>query len=413
MYKNIGELIGLYRTKYFKTTRSEYYSQKSFVIDGNRKICTQSKLSDIENGRIKIPHPEYYDYFIRKLNRKSTDYDSVSLLYKKLINDLVRLIQYGIKDELEDLYTLYKSNFKKYSDTFYLAEINNIIEMSFTQIKGMQIPDKHFFDFYSESLDFFTEELQLLILNLLYIYIENHDHTKVAREFVFSKIQNIKLDCPLNFILRSSVNVRTRNLLIAQKILNEIDTTNLNNLMLFKIDRLKYMMNTSLISDIKEIENMTNPSEIYSEINRFELCRPFLHIASIYHSYQKYDKALLNYINSININESIVCLNLIYIFDCLFELNQLNFIERYFVASSKYIQNFSLLHNEIHTFLWNIYISNFNFSEVFSTSNLFEQLSFLNKQSPYIQIMRKNILNCAIKSRKYKLIIDFEKIVMK
>lgn len=411
MFKNVGKLIGFYRKQKLDSTKDPKYTQVNFIKYEHRDICSQSKLSDLENGKIKIPYPDEYQSLIKNLDFIPIDYIKVKDSYDDFVNRLLYRLQYKNTESLNSLIDEFDTNLLKYDSYFYLHELNEIIKFTFNHIKGISLPNAESYEFYLDSIQCYNNDIQCLILNLAYIILENYNPSISARERITSLIESSKLSNPLIQILKATLHFRQSNFKRVNKILSLIDIEKLNDYSKFKIERLQFMMKTERVFHPEQLSLIHNPSKIYNDVNRFELCRPYLHIATLYYSFKEYFLAIEHYQESIRINSEVSCLNLIYIFDCLYELNRLNEFENYSKISDLHLNKFTQLHRDIREFC--LALSN-NFSTILDSAmlnSLITNLSILNKESPYIYIIRKHLLLNIAMTHKYRIIYDFEKTI--
>lgn len=110
------------------------------------------------------------------------------------------------------------------------------------------------------------------------------------------------------------------------------------------------MMETENVDEIKYLLSIQNPSYRYFEINRFEYCRTFMHTATLLYSFKEFVLSFEQYQEAIRINPEVSCLVLIYLFDCLYESNQLNIFERFYNLSKSYLDKYTKLHRDISEF---------------------------------------------------------------
>lgn len=409
MYQNVGKLIGFYRKQKWENTKDSKYVQINFIKFDQCLICSQSKLSFIENGNIKNPYPEEYHSLITNLGFQSLDYFNVESNYEVFLSKLLYTIQYDNTESLNELVIEFENNLERYNSFFYLSNVNEIIKFTFNYLKSVSLPDMDNFDFYIKSIDCYSKDIQCLILNLAYLLVENYNPSHEARNQITTLILNTKINNPLIEILKATLYLRQRNFKIVNKILSLIDFDMLNNYLKFKIERLRFMMETENVDEIKHLLSIQNPSYRYFEINRFEYCRTFMHTATLLYSFKEFFLSFEQYQKAIRINPEVSCLSLIYLFDCLYESNQLNIFDGFYNLSKLYLDKYTQLHRDISEFCYTL--SNNYSTSIYSEllNSLFANLSTLNRESPYIQIVRKHLMIHVTKTHKYKIIYDLEK----
>jgi tetratricopeptide (TPR) repeat protein len=408
MYNNVGKLIGYYRKKMYDKTKLTNFSQVGFVFYGDRMICAQSKLSIIENGKIRIPYPDEYDYLIKNLGYTSTDYKNVDTLYSDYITKIFDALQYQPEIALLDLLEIYNQQLKEFNDIFYLHELNFVIKATINAHLGVSLPNLEFLDNYLDALECFPNEVQFLILDLANLIVENYIPYKEVRDKVNGLVDHLHLDAPIVQILKASRNLRQLKMIDVQQKIKSIKTESLNNLMKFRIQRMLFMIEIESVDQLANRSELLNPAVEYEDINRFERCRPYVISGYLHYSFQNYEVALKEYKNAQAINPEAVCFSLIYISDCLYELHRMDDLRPYLIEAEKHIRNFSALHYEVDGFFNIITGMQKQDDESIQFRPLFKSLSQLNSDSPYVRIIRKHLLNYAKRTHKYKLIFDYE-----
>lgn len=408
MYNNVGKLIGYYRKKMYDKTKLTNFSQVGFVFYGNRMICAQSKLSIIENGKIRIPYPDEYDYLIKNLGYNSLDYRNVETQYIDFIAQILYTLQYQPEQRLLDLLEIYDRQLKRFDDTFYLHELNIIIKATINAHLGISLPDLGFLDIFLDALECFPNEIQFLILDLANLIVENYIPYKEIRDKVNSLVDRLQLDSPIVQILKASRNLRQLKMIDVQQKIKSIRSDSLSHLLKFRIQRLLFMIEIESVDQLANFSELLNPAVEFEDVNRFERCRPYVISGYLHYSYQNYAKALSEYQNALLINPQAVCFSLIYISDCLYALRRMDELHPYLIEAEKHITSFSVLHYEVLRF-FNIITGLQNYDdESIQFRSLFKSLSQLNSDSPYVRIIRKHLLNYAKRTHKYKLIFDYE-----
>lgn len=408
MYNNVGKLIGYYRKKMYDETKSTIFNQVGFVFYGNRRICAQSKLSIIENGKIRIPYPDEYDYLIKNLGFNPADYRDVDTLYSDFIAQILDVLQYQPELALLDLLEIYHCRLKEFNDIFYLHELNLIITATINAHLGISLPDLDFLDVFLEALECFPHEVQFLILDLANLIVENYFPYKEIREKVNGLVDSLHLDAPIVQILKASRYLRQLKMFDVQQKIKSIKTDALSHLLKFRIQRLLFMIEIESVDQLAKSRELLNPAFEFEDVNRFERCRPYIISGYLHYSFQDYEHALEEYENARSINPQAVCFSLIFISDCLYELHRMIDLHSYLIEAQKHIASFSPLHYEVSEF-FNIITGLQRFDdEAVQFRALFKSLSQLNSDSPYVRIIRKHLLNYAKKTHKYKLIFDYE-----
>lgn len=410
MYNNIGKLIGFYHKREFDTSKNPKYAQSNFIIFNGRRICSQSKLSSIENGKPKNPYAEEYHYLINNLDFRAMDYFSVENVYNDYLYRLLNCVQFESNMQLEFLYQEFESLLHGYREYFYLHELNEVIVLTFNLIKGISLPTDLQFEFYMDSYNCYSIELQCLIMNFAYLFVENYNPNRSAREKVNELIMNSQICEPLVDILKATLYLRTGNFIKTDEILSSIKKSELSNYLTFKIERLQFMMRSELVTHQTQLMQIQNPSDKYNEINLFERSRTHLHLATLYFSFKEFDLAFTFYKESILINPEIACVSFIYVFDCLYELNRLNELDKFEAISSIHLNRFTQLHAEVRSLCISLAKNHSPLNTRFMNS-LFTNLSSLNRESPYVHIVRKHLLKYVARTHRYKLIYDFERII--
>lgn len=408
MYNNVGKLIGYYRKKMYDKTKLTNFSQVGFVFYGNRMICAQSKLSIIENGKIRIPYPDEYDYLIKNLGYKSIDYRNVDMLYSDFFTLILNTLQYQPESALLELMKTYDNQLKQFDDIFYLNELNRIITYTIHAHLGISLPDLEFLDVFMDALECFPHDVQFFILDLANLVAENYIPYKEVRDKINGLVDHLKLDAPIVQILKASRNLRQLKMIDVQHKIKSIKTDSLSHLLMFRIQRLLFMIEIESVDQLAGSRDLLNPAIEFEDVNRFERCRPYIISGYLHYSYQDYGYALKEYQNAQAINPQAVCFSLIYISDCLYELHRMNDLHLYLIEAQKNIELFSPLHFEVSRF-FNIITGLQKYDdESLQFKALFKSLSQLNSDSPYVRIIRKHLLNYAKKTHKYKLIFDYE-----
>ena len=408
MYNNVGKLIGYYRKKMYDKTKLTNFSQVGFVFYGNRMICAQSKLSIIENGKIRIPYPDEYDYLIKNLGYTSTDFKNVDTLYTDFILKVLDVLQYQPEPELLDLQEIYNRQLKEFDEIFYLHELNFIIKATINAHLGISLPSIEFLDDYLDAMECFPNDVQFLILDLANLIVENYIPFREVRDKVNGLVDHLRLDAPIVQILKASRNLRQLKMIDVQQKIKLINTGALSHLLKFRIQRLLFMIEIESVEQLAGRSELLNPAVEFEDVNRFERCRPYVISGYLHYSFQDYANALNEYKNAQSINPEAVCFSLIYISDCLYELHIMDDLHPYLVEAEKHIRNFSTLHFEVSRF-FNIITGLQKYDdESMQFKSLFKSLSQLNSDSPYVRIIRKHLLNYAKRSHKYKLIFDYE-----
>jgi tetratricopeptide (TPR) repeat protein len=132
----------------------------------------------------------------------------------------------------------------------------------------------------------------------------------------------------------------------------------------------------------------------------------------LHYALKDYERALDDYNQAQIINPESVCFSLIYISDCLYELRRMNELNNYLIEAKHHITHFSSLHTEVLDFFKIIWGTQNPNDEAGQFKALFTSLSQLNSESPYVRIIRKHLLNYAKKNHKYKLIFDYETMML-
>jgi len=408
MYNNVGKLIGYYRKKMYEKTKATGFSQVGFVFYGKRRICAQSKLSIIENGKIRIPYPDEYDYLIRNLEYSPIDYRDVDMLYYYFIARILDVLQYQPESVFLDLLETYHQHFNRYDDIFYLHELNLIIMATINAHLGISLPDPEFLDDFLDMSDCFPHEVRFLILDLANLIVENYIPYKEVRDKVNGLVDGLQLDDPIVQILKASRNLRQLKMIDVQQKIKSLRTDALNHLLKFRIQRLLFMIEIESVDQLAKSRELLNPALEFEDVNRFERCRPFIMSGYLHYSFQDYEHALKEYGIASLINPQAVCFSLIFISDCLYKLDRMNDLPPYLIEAQKHIASFSPLHHQVTEF-FNIITGLQSFDdETIQFKALFGSLAQLNSDSPYVCIIRKHLLNYAKKTHRYKLIFDYE-----
>lgn len=408
MYNNVGMLIGYYRKKLLGETKLAKYNQSEFVKFGDQIICTQPKLSLIENGKVKIPKPKEYELLIKNLGYQSAQYHDLEARYNDFTHTLIDSLQYEDHVEFEKLRYIFDSEFSIYDGLFYLDEVNEIIKGTLEAQTGMALPKIDFLKKYLDSIECFSDDIQVLILDLANLIVENYVPLKEMRIQVNTLVEQCKVDLPMVSILKAGRNVRQLKFIKAQEELRNLSTDDLNDLMKFRVDRLLYMIEVEHANQLTDSITSKNPSLKYPTVNRFERCRPFSSSAYIRYTLKDFKGALSDYENAIFINPEAACFNLVYIADCLFETNQTDLLESKINLAKQHIHYYSQLSHDTLDFFEVLYGAESVKKQYYNFTSLFENLSKLNSDSPYVLIIRKHLLNYVKQNHKYKLIFDFE-----
>lgn len=408
MYNNVGMLIGVCRKKLLIETKQPTFNQSKFIRAGDQIICTQPKLSLIENGKVKIPKPEEYELLIQNLGFKAAPYHDLEGRYNDLTDRLIQALQFKDPTELEILKHIVEREFSMNDGFFYLSEVNEIFRATIDAQMGLLLPKINFLKKYLDSIACFPLDIQILILDLSNLIVENYVPLKEMRAQVNSLVDQCKADYPLVSILKAGRNVRQLKFIKAQVELRKLQIDDLNDLMKFRIERLLYMIEVEHANQLTETIATKNPSLKYPGINRFERCRPFSSSAYIRYAFKDFERALTDYDSAISINPEAACFNLIYIADCLFETNQTHLLESRINLAKQVIHSFSSLHHYTLNFFEVLYGTDISRKIQYDFSPFFDTLSKLNSDSPYVLIIRKHLLNYVKKNHRYKLIYDFE-----
>ena len=411
MYNNIGKLIGFYRKQRFRLTKDIRYSQVNFAKYNQRNICSQSKLSDIENGNVKIPYTDNYHYLIQNLDFIPIDYFKVEGIYSIFLAKFLYALQYEDSESYFGLQVEFESKLEKFDKYFYLFELNEIIRFTFLSIKGISLPNIKYFDFYIDSIHCYCNEMQCLILNLAFQLVESYDPSQEAINRITLLLMKNEIKNSLIEVLMGNLHISQGNFKRANRILSLVKKDKLSDYLKFKIDLLRFKMRTEKLSTSKLLVSLQNFSTCYPNICRFEYYKPFLHIATLLYSKKEYDFSYKNYLKAIEINPEVSCLTLIYIFDCLYELNRLNEFESLKDISIQYLEKFPKLYRDISSFCSELSCDCSSFLDTSMLNSLFVNLSTLKHDNQYIRIVRKHLLLNVTKTHKYKLFCDFEKFI--
>lgn len=412
MYNNVGKLIGYYRKKMYDKTKRTNFSQVGFVFYGERMICAQSKLSIIENGKVRIPYPDEYDYLIKNLGYSSIDYINVDTLYTNFIAEVFNVLQYQPELAFLGLLEKYNQQLSEFDDIFYLRELNFVIKATIDAHLGISLPNLEFLDDYLDALKCYPKVVQLLILDLANLIVENYIPYKGIRDKVNGLVDQFDLDAPIVQILKASRNLRQLKMIDVQKKIKSIKTDTLNHLLKFRIQRLLFMIEIESVDQLVNSTDILNPAVEYKDINRFERCRPYVISGYLHYSFKEYTKAIHEYKNAMLINPEAVCFCLIYISDCLYELHRMDDLGPFLDEAEKHIRYFSALHYDVSCFFNIITRAQKCDDESIQFRSLFKSLSQLNSDSPYVRIIRKHLLNYAKRTHKYKLIFDYESMML-
>lgn len=408
MYNNIGMYIGHKRKNILKETKLEKYSQSEFIKFGDKIICTQPKLSLIENGKIKIPNYGEYELLINNLGLKSAPYFELEELYNEFAHNLLFSLQYQDHSTLMKFKHIFEESFSKFNDVFYLNDVNEILSACINAQLGISLPNSEFLIMYLDAYTCFPEDIQILILDTSNLIIENYFPLKNMRTRLNTLIEQSSSEEPLMSILKAGRNVRQLKLFEAQDKLLKLNIDGLNELMKFRIERLLYMIEIDHVNPLTDNIITKNPSLKYQDINRFERCRPFSSTATIRYTHKAYEEALVDYENAISINDEAACFNIIYIADCLYETNRIHLLRPKIELARKYSHHYSRLTNDILNFFEEIYDIGSEKVKYKGFELLFESLAQLNSDSPYVIIVRKHLLSFISKNHRYKLIYDFD-----
>lgn len=409
MHNNAGRMIGFYRNKSLEATKSQEFTQKLFSRAKNRIICSQSKLSLIENGRIELPYLDEYQSLITKLGRHFIDYNSIKQLYVDFTNQLLKCIQYQTSVDLKEMDLIFERDLKKYNDFFYLREVNDVFQYTFDVLLDRSLIDVNQATACLDMIDCFPDEVKVLILNLVLLVIENYSPSSSMITHYNSQINTLQLDnCPLLMIMKANLKIRQLKIIKAQKELHSLMDSPISNLLKYRAKRLLYALEVQHEENLEKASLIQNPSAVYSDVNRFERYRSYLPLAYYCYDHGYYEKALFNYQHSVSINPESSCFSMIFICDCMLELNQNNELPIFLSIVKQSLNRFSLLHTFVHSF-FTLYISE-NKKDLthFNFSLLFSELSKLHSDSPYISIIRKYLLKYIDRVHTYKLLYDFE-----
>lgn len=408
MYNNVGMLIGHYRKKLLSETKLAKYNQSEFVKSSDQIICTQPKLSLIENGKVKIPKPKEYELLIKNLGYQSAQYHDLEAQYSDFTYKLINALQFEYQGELDKLKRIFDSEFSIFDGFFYLNEVNEIIRSTIDAQTGLKLPRIEFLKKYLDSIECFSDDIQVMILDLSNLIVENYVPLREMRTQVNALVEECKVDLPMVSILKAGRNVRQFKFIKAQEELRNLSTDDLNDLMKFRIERLLYMIDVEHANQLTDSITSKNPSLKYPTVNRFERCRPFSSSAYIRYTLKDFKGALSDYENAILINPEAACFNLVYIADCLFETNQNDLLESKINLAKQHIRNYSQLNHDTLDFFEVLYGAESEKKQYYNFTSLFESLSKLNSDSPYVLIIRKHLLKYVKNNHRYKLIFDFE-----
>jgi hypothetical protein len=408
MYNNIGMYIGHKRKNILKETKFEKYSQSEFIKFGNITICTQPKLSLIENGRIKIPNFREYELLINNLGFKSVPYFELEELYNEFSHNLLLSLQYQDHSSLLKFKLIFEESLSKFNDVFYINDVNEILSACINAQLGISLPNSEFLVKYLDAYDCFPENIQILILDTSNLIIENYFPLKNMRIRLNTLIEQSSSEEPLMSILKAGRNVRQLKLFEAQDKLAKLKNDDLNDLMKFRIERLLYMVEIDHTYPLTQNITTNNPSLKYLDVNRFERCRPYSSSATIRYTHRDFNGAIDDYEKAISINDEAACFNMIYITDCLHEMKRIDLLGPKINIARKYTHQYSRLNNDVISFFEEIYEIGFEKVNYNGFGLLFESLAQLNSDSPYVMIVRKHLLNYVGKNHRYKLIYDFD-----
>jgi len=409
MYNNVGRMIGFYRNKSYEATKSQEFTQKLFSRLNSRVICTQSKLSLIENGRVELPYLDEYQYLVTKLDRRFIDYNSIKQLYVDFTNLLLYCIQYQTSLDLKEMNLIFERDFKKYDDFFYLKEVNDMFQYTFDVLLDRSLIDVDQATLCLDMSDCFPDEVKVLIFSLVLLVIENYSPSSPMITQYNSKINTLRLDnCPLLKIMLANLKIRQLKIIKAQKELRSLLDYPISNLLKFRVSRLLYAVEIQQEESLEKALLIQNPSEIYSGVNRFEYYRSYLPLAYFCYDHGYYEKALHNYQLSVSINPESSCFSMIFICDCMLELKQYNELPLFLSIAQQSLNRFSPLHTIVHGFFTLFISENPKDLAQLNFILLFSELGKLHSNSPYISIIRRYLLKYIGKAHTYKLLYDFE-----
>jgi hypothetical protein len=407
MYQYVGMMIGHYRKKAFDETKLPLYNQNHFIQNKNSNICSQSKLSLIENGKVLVPYPEEYVGLINKLDRHFFEYEQVMDLYEDFVSQLLNAIQYQTLVELKQLEHRFNIELSKYSSFFYLSEVNRIIEATFNVLLDRSLIDtKHTSDLLEMS-HCFPDTIRILIYNLAFIVVENYTDQTLAH-LLMVKVDKFKSNEPIISIFKMNLKVRKAKIISAQRELLKLKELSLSELLKFRIDRLLYVVEVQHVDSVEDALKLQNPADNYLDVNRYEKYKAHMALAYFCYDETNYKEALTHYQKGITLDPEASGFALIFICDCLSELEKIDELNSFLINSKPYLHLFPSITTLIHSFFSSYVDNELGRSNSIDIDDLSNALAQVPLDNPYVLIIRKYIIKYVKRTHSYKLLFDFE-----
>lgn len=404
--QQIGLLIGRSR-KYRLKYKSNDYNQTNFMMYKGLPICSQSTLSRIENGN-DFTYDEVIEVLINKLgynfSNNQEDYDELL----KLADNYVDLLIYKNNNQLYYFEKEYDTFYKKHKNNFYISQCLEILNISLKYYINSEIPsiekiEELVFYFPNQSNTF-----NLILKDIVVWFLEiSPFNSSSISEFL---LNNLILDesCILNRILNTNITIRNGDFIKSLRILDKIQTENINNLTKFRIRRLYLLIHINILRSFSgfEVDNFDFILNL-NEIPKFELAKLYHLLGIIYMYKDDYTKALENFSLSHHVYEPISVISMQFMveiyrkyhsFDLKLFLNKVN---KYIKAYPVYFKNqFSLF--EI------IYIEeDYHKGIKFIEKNLTADLKNIRQRDIQFSIYENQLIELISKTNTYKSLYDF------
>lgn len=414
IYRNIGLFIGMIRKNRQVKEGNEKLKQNNFILDGKRQICSQSKLSKIENGHTVEVYPEEIECLIRKLDRKPENYSVTVLQYESFCYQFINILQFGFRKQLIDLFDEYKATLKINDSVFYLSEMNSIIDHCFDYYLNENLPQNEWIDEMFGYLPAFCEPLAILTLDLFTYQIEFFYSEFNQTKRLFDLTLKLKSNDHFTNSIKALTLYRIDKKHESQKIISGIPIDQLNKLMQFRLYRLDIMMNQMDHDFTKAEYGLPEFDFKTSMISKYETSRIEFIWARKYYINSLYLDSISHFEKAIDLNPEMSVFSFFYLMDCFYELGDYNPIQKYLVVSEKHLNRFDPINALFVQFIDHL-INNYNSDSfhIFLFNKLLPKLKALHSDHPYIGLFRKYLLVIAKENRQYKLIYDFDNGIQK
>lgn len=404
--QQIGLLIGRSR-KYRLKYKSNDYNQTNFMMYKGLPICSQSTLSRIENGN-DFTYDEVIEVLINKLgynfSNNQEDYDELL----KLADNYVDLLIYKNNNQLYYFEKEYDAFYKKHKNNFYISQCLEILNISLKYYINSEIPsiekiEELVFYFPNQSNTF-----NLILKDIVVWFLEiSPFNSSSISEFL---LNNLILDesCILNRILNTNITIRNGDFIKSLRILDKIQTENINNLTKFRIRRLYLLIHINILRSFSgfEVDNFDFILNL-NEIPKFELAKLYHLLGIIYMYKNDNDKAFENFNLSHTIYEPISVISMQFMIE-IYRINH-NFDIKLFLSKvKKYIKSYPIYYKNQYSFFEIIYIEeDYHKGIKFIEKNLVNHLRRIKQRDLQFSVFENQLIELISKTNTYKSLYDF------